>query len=108
MAGNDQAIFEAIATGLATSREPDLTGFDQARVQMLLGRALAPAYQPRVLAWLNQRVRTLSAGQVSIEARNDPAAQGLPVRIVKIGEPFAEPVVVQPVEPVLRFTMRGP
>ena len=106
MAGVDQAIFEAIASGLATSREPDLTGFDQARVQALLSRALIPDYQPRVLTWLDQRVRTLTAGQVSIEARNDPDVQGLPVRIVKIDEPFAEPAVVQAAEPVLRFTMR--
>lgn len=108
MAGDDQAIFEAIATGLATSHEPDLTGFDQARVQALLGRALVPAYQPRVLAWLNQRVRTLSAGQVTIEARDDPGVQGLSVRVVKVGEPFAEPAVVQAEVPVLRFTMRSP
>jgi hypothetical protein len=122
---DDLAIYESIAAAVAEAREPDLSPFDPAQVRTALERVLRfPVPRQNFLAWLDQRVRLLSGGRVSIEQRppgdqppGDQPAEAfwpgqdsvpeLPLRLVVEGEPFAEPAVVRADDPVVHFPMRG-
>jgi len=107
---NDLAVYEAIAAALAGGHEPDLSAFEPADVRAALERALgSPPARREFVAWLDNRVRALSADITSIEERsveNGPPRE-LPLRRIVQGEPFAEPVVVQADAPAVRFPMRG-
>ncbi|WP_214407359.1 hypothetical protein [Pseudonocardia lacus] len=113
--GDDRAVFEAIATAMAGSREPDLSPFDPEGVRAALGRVLRdPGARREFLTWLAARVAELSGGRVHVEERpvaGDPPSSGqqpeLPVRLVVDGEPFAEPVTLRADDPVVLFPMRG-
>lgn len=122
---DDLAIYETIAAAVAEAREPDLSSFDPSQVRTALERVLRfPVPRRNFVAWLNDRVRLLSGGRVSIEERSvddrpleDQALRAfwpgqdsvpeLPVRVVIEGEPFAEPAVVRADDAVLHFPMRG-
>ncbi|WP_369138154.1 hypothetical protein [Modestobacter versicolor] len=112
---DDRAVREAVAAALAAGQEPDLSLFDAAQVRGALARALGGVVvRAEFATWLRDRVRTLTAGRVSVEGRPPDFAGGpcgrapeLALRRVVAGEPFAEPVVVGTDGPVVRFPMRG-
>jgi hypothetical protein len=121
----DLDIYDAIADAVANGREPNLSAFDPLQVRTALERVLRfPVPRRAFFLWLNDRVRLLSDGRVSIEERpveegplgdpvmgafwpgQDPVPE-LPVRVVIEGEPFAEPAVVRADDQAVRFPMRG-
>lgn len=113
---DDLTVYDTIAAAVAQRREPDLSSFDPSQVRTALQRVLQ-FESPRqdFLAWLNQRVQTISGGKVSVEERpidnNPPPGQDpvpeLPLRLVVEGEPFAEPAVLRADDQVVHFPMRG-
>jgi hypothetical protein len=122
---DDLAIYERIAAALAEASEPDLSSFDPSQVRAALERVLGfPVPRQNFLAWLDNRVRGISGGSVSVQERpsdvrtpsdrevpapppgRDPVPELALFRIVQ-GEPFAEPAVVRTSDPVVEFTMRG-
>ncbi len=121
---DDLAVYEAIAAALATTREPDLSRLDSSRVATALSRALgSPSSRQTFLEWLDARTRMLSGDRVTIERRatpgrpfqdataaspiaDDDVAPELALRVVIVGEPFAEPVVIRADPPVVQFPMR--
>jgi hypothetical protein len=114
---DDLGIYDAVAAALADRREPDLSPFEPAQVQVAMQRVLGSALAKQTfLTWLGGRVRGLSGGSVSVEElppedipttdASRSSAADLPLRIVVQGEPFAEPAMLHLSEPVVRFPMR--
>jgi hypothetical protein len=109
---DDLAIYETIATAVAKAHEPDLSSFDPAEVRLAMQRALAfPAPQANFEHWLAGRVHDLSNGTVTLEPVEadtlDQQSHGLLLRVVTVGEPFAEPVSITASETPVRWPMRG-
>lgn len=109
---DDLAVYETIAAAIAEAREPDLSSFDPAEVRSAMQRALTfPDPQANFGHWLAGRVNVLSNGTVTLEpAEADaPVQQGdVPLlRVVTVGEPFAEPVSITASETPVRWPMRG-
>lgn len=113
----DLDIFETIAAAVAEAREPDLSAFEPTQVRAAMEQVLSvPSSRRAFLAWLDNRVQTLSHGTISIVERQvDQQGQDvlglilptLAISLVIEGEPFAEPAVIQADSPVLLFVMRG-
>ncbi len=116
---DDLAIYEAIAVAVSEGREPDLSSLEPSQVRTALERVLKfPLPRRDFLAWLNGRVQYASGGRASLQEwwpledaplRGQNAVPELHVRVVMVGEQFAEPAVIRVEDPVLQFPMRpGP
>jgi hypothetical protein len=109
---DDLAVYETIAAAVAEAREPDFSSFDRAEVSLAMQRALTFA-GPRANFehWLAGRVNVLSKGTVTLEPAEADApveqSNGLLLRVVTLGEPFAEPVSITASETPVRWPMRG-
>ena len=109
---DDLTIYETIAAAVAEAREPDLSSFDPAEVRLAMQRALAfTGPRANFEHWLAGRVHVLSNGTVTLEPveADAPVQQnnGLPLRVVTLGEPFAEPVNITASETPVRWPMRS-
>jgi hypothetical protein len=109
---DDLAVYETIAAAVAEAREPDLSSFDRDEVRWAMQRALTfPGPRANFEHWLAGRVNVLSNGTVTLEpAEADaPVQQGndLLLRVVTVGETFAEPVSITASETPVRWPMRG-
>ena len=109
---DDLAVYETIAAAIAEAREPDLSSFDPAEVRSAMQRALTfPDPRANFEHWLAGRVNVLSNGTVTLEPAEADAlyqqSNDLLVRVVTLGEPFAEPVNITASETPVRWPMRG-
>ena len=109
---DDLAVYETIAAAVAEAREPDLSSFDPAEVRLAMQRALTfSGPRANFEHWLAGRVNVLSNGTVTLEPVEadapDQQSNGLLLRVVTLGEPFAEPVSITASETPVRWPMRG-
>jgi hypothetical protein len=109
---DDLDIYNVIAAAVAERREPNFSSSDLADVGSAMQRALAsPDLQANFAAWLAGQVQDLSNGTVTLEPVESDALDqqdnGLLLRVVTAGEPFAEPVSITAGETPVRWTMRG-
>lgn len=111
---DDLAIYETIAAAMAEAREPDLSSFDPVEVRLAMQRAVT-FRDPRANFehWLAGRVNVLSNGTVTLEPAEaeadapDQQSDRLLLRVVTLGEPFAEPVSITASETPVHWPMRG-
>lgn len=109
---DDLAIYETIAAAMAEAREPDLSSFDPVEVRLAMQRAVAfPGPRANFEHWLAGRVNALSNGTMTLEPVEadapDQQSNDLMLRVVTLGESFAEPVSITASETPVRWPMRG-
>ena len=79
VASQDQAIYEAIAEGLAHLRQPDLGAYGTDDVRNALNNVFPNKSGPpsaEWIAWLKERVGTLSSGLTNLHEDEHPAVSG--------------------------------
>lgn len=108
----DSPIYRRIAVALAERCEADFACFDPAEVRSAMQRALAsPTSRASFKHWLTGRVEALSNGTVTLELAeprtSDQQGNGLLLRVVTLGEPFAEPVSITASETPVHWPMRS-